>query len=71
MHHGYTAPVAYAAFVAHPVEHVFVNALPVALPAKIMRVHVVTGWVYLALQLVEVATVHSGFDFLWGVGGDA
>ncbi|KHO11746.1 hypothetical protein MAA_10690 [Metarhizium robertsii ARSEF 23] len=67
VHHRFTAPVAFASQYAHPAEHLLANVLPVALPPMLLRVHVVTMWVFVACQLVETATVHSGYDFLRGL----
>ncbi|KZZ99441.1 Sterol desaturase family protein [Moelleriella libera RCEF 2490] len=63
LHHRYTAPVAFASEYAHPVEHVFANVLPVVLPGMLLRTHIVVMWAFLAWQLLEAATVHSGYDF--------
>ncbi|POR34871.1 Carboxypeptidase, partial [Tolypocladium paradoxum] len=65
-HHRFTAPVAFASQYAHPAEHVVANALPVALPPLALRAHVLTMWAFVAWQLVETATVHSGYDFFAG-----
>lgn len=65
-HHKFTAPVAFASQYAHPLEHVIANTLPIVLPPMLLRSHVVTLWVFLAYQLVETATVHSGYDFFHG-----
>jgi sterol desaturase/sphingolipid hydroxylase (fatty acid hydroxylase superfamily) len=67
IHHEFTAPVALAAQYAHPVEQFLANTLPVALPPVLLGSHIVTMWVFLAVTLVETATVHSGFDFLGGI----
>lgn len=67
MHHKFTAPVAFASQYAHPVEHIIANMLPIALPPLILRVHVVTMFIFLASMLIETSTVHSGYDFLGGV----
>lgn len=66
VHHRFTAPVAFSSQYAHPVEHVVANTLPIALPPLVLRTHVLTMWVFLAWQLIETATVHSGFDFFGG-----
>lgn len=66
VHHRFTAPVAFASQYAHPLEHVVANVLPIALPPLALGVHVMTMWVFVAWQLVETATVHSGFDFFGG-----
>ena len=67
IHHKFTAPVAFSSQYAHPVEHIFGNALPIALPPMLLRTHVLTMWVFLASQLLETSMVHSGYDFLGGV----
>ncbi|KAL2222464.1 putative C-4 methylsterol oxidase [Thermoascus aurantiacus ATCC 26904] len=66
LHHRFTAPVALAAQYAHPVEHVLANVLPISLPPQIIGSHVLTFWVYLAYELFNTATVHSGYDFFRG-----
>ncbi|KAK3949604.1 fatty acid hydroxylase superfamily-domain-containing protein [Pseudoneurospora amorphoporcata] len=62
-HHEFTAPTALSAQYAHPVEHLFANTLPIAIPAMVLGVHILTFWTFLAIMLVETATVHSGYDF--------
>ncbi|KAK3386332.1 fatty acid hydroxylase superfamily-domain-containing protein [Sordaria brevicollis] len=62
-HHEFTAPTALSAQYAHPVEHIFANTLPIAIPAMVLGVHILTFWTFLAIMLVETATVHSGYDF--------
>ncbi|KAJ5239688.1 hypothetical protein N7468_004307 [Penicillium chermesinum] len=62
-HHKFTAPIALAAQYAHPVEQIFANALPISLPPQLLRSHVLTFWVFLAWELFNTATVHSGYDF--------
>ncbi|KFA65273.1 hypothetical protein S40285_02721 [Stachybotrys chlorohalonatus IBT 40285] len=65
-HHRFTAPVAFASQYAHPLEHVVANTLPIVVPPLVLRAHVLTLWMYVGLQLLETATVHSGYDFLLG-----
>jgi sterol desaturase/sphingolipid hydroxylase (fatty acid hydroxylase superfamily) len=62
-HHRFTAPVALAAQYAHPLEHLFANILPISIPPQILRSHILTYWLFLAFELVETSTVHSGYDF--------
>lgn len=62
-HHRFTAPVALAAQYAHPLEHFFVNILPISIPPRILRSHILTYWLFLAFELVETSTTHSGYDF--------
>ncbi|KAJ5211587.1 uncharacterized protein N7498_003233 [Penicillium cinerascens] len=62
-HHKFTAPIALAAQFAHPLEQIFANALPISLPPQLLRSHVLTFWLFLAWELFNTATVHSGYDF--------
>lgn len=62
-HHKFTAPIALAAQFAHPIEQIFANALPISLPPQLLRSHVLTFWIFLAWELFNTATVHSGYDF--------
>ncbi|EAW11747.1 sterol desaturase family protein [Aspergillus clavatus NRRL 1] len=62
-HHRFTAPIALAAQYAHPIEQVFANALPISLPPQILGSHILTFWAFLAYELFNTATVHSGYDF--------
>lgn len=65
-HHRFTAPVALAAQYAHPIEHLVANILPISLPGQILRSHILVFWAYLAWELFNTATVHSGYDFFDG-----
>ncbi|KAK3330031.1 fatty acid hydroxylase superfamily-domain-containing protein [Apodospora peruviana] len=73
VHHEFTAPVALSAQYAHPIEQFVANTLPIAIPPLVLRTHILTMWSFLAWQLVETATVHSGYDFFAGAakGHDA
>ncbi|ORY80445.1 hypothetical protein BCR37DRAFT_381115 [Protomyces lactucae-debilis] len=62
-HHFFKAPLAFAAQYANPVEHLIANVLPILLPFVIMKAHILSYATFLALQLYETATVHSGYDF--------
>lgn len=62
-HHKFTAPIALAAQFAHPIEQIFANALPISVPPQIVGAHVLTFWLFLAFELFNTATVHSGYDF--------
>lgn len=63
-HHRFTAPVALAAQYATLTEHLLANVFPIVLPPMIIRSHIVTFWIFLAIELAETTAVHSGFDFL-------
>ncbi|KAF7589213.1 hypothetical protein BBP40_004598 [Aspergillus hancockii] len=62
-HHKFTAPIALAAQYAHPIEQIFANALPISLPPQLLGSHILTFWAFLAYELFNTATVHSGYDF--------
>ncbi|EHK23612.1 uncharacterized protein TRIVIDRAFT_36785 [Trichoderma virens Gv29-8] len=65
-HHKFTAPVAFSSQYAHPVEHLMANVLPILLPSLLLGSHILTMWVFVAFQLIETSTVHSGYDFFAG-----
>jgi methylsterol monooxygenase len=62
-HHKFTAPLAFSAQYANPVEHLLANVLPILLPFALTKAHIVSYACFLSLQLYETATVHSGYDF--------
>ncbi|EEH41690.1 C-4 methylsterol oxidase [Paracoccidioides lutzii Pb01] len=62
-HHTFTAPMAFAAQYAHPLEHLLANAIPVVLPLALRCVHVLSFALFLTSMLAETASVHSGYDF--------
>ncbi|KAF8639295.1 hypothetical protein AX17_001606 [Amanita inopinata Kibby_2008] len=64
-HHKFTAPMAFSAQYAHPIEHVIANILPIVVPLALTRAHILSFFVFFAFQLFETATVHSGYDFVW------
>ncbi|KAF4993505.1 hypothetical protein FGRMN_6434 [Fusarium graminum] len=66
VHHKFTAPVSFASQYAHPIEHIVANTIPIILPPILLRAHILTMWTFVAWQLIETATVHSGFDFFGG-----
>ncbi|KAL4723491.1 C-4 sterol methyl oxidase [Fusarium chlamydosporum] len=66
VHHKFTAPVSFSSQYAHPIEHIVANTIPIALPPVLLQTHILTMWAFVAWQLVETATVHSGYDFFGG-----
>ncbi|KAI5459462.1 fatty acid hydroxylase [Mariannaea sp. PMI_226] len=62
-HHRFTAPVAFASQYADVTEHIFANVLPMVLVPMVIHTHILTLWAFIASQLFETATVHSGYDF--------
>lgn len=63
-HHTFTAPMAFAAQYAHPVEHLFVGFIPMLVPLLLARAHILTFSVFYVVELFEVAADHSGYDFI-------
>ncbi|RGP63211.1 oxidoreductase [Fusarium longipes] len=66
IHHKFTAPVSFASQYAHPIEHIFANTIPIALPPLLLQTHILTMWAFLSWQLIETVIVHSGYDFFRG-----
>ncbi|XP_049535306.1 fatty acid hydroxylase domain-containing protein 2-like isoform X2 [Anopheles darlingi] len=60
-HHEFTAPVAWAAIYAHPIEHIFSNLLPPLLGIQLMRSHVLTTGLWLTFVIQDTITGHSGY----------
>jgi len=71
LHHEYSAPFGIAAEYAHPVEVVFTGLGFFVGPALLLlagvEMHVITMAAWLALRLVLVVDVHSGYDFPWAL----
>lgn len=65
-HHKFTAPMAFTAQYAHPIEHLIANISPIFVPSLILRSHIVVYWAFLGAELFETSTVHSGYDFFHG-----
>lgn len=65
-HHAFTPPIGLAAQYSSFGDHVLLGILPIAIPPMILKSHVVTFWIFLAMQLFETATMHSGYDFWAG-----
>lgn len=63
IHHRFTAPVALAAQYAHPIEQIVANILPITIPPQLLNSHILTFWLFMAYELLETTTVHSGYDF--------
>ncbi|EPS27196.1 hypothetical protein PDE_02139 [Penicillium oxalicum 114-2] len=63
-HHRFRVPVAMATLYAHPVEHIVTNILPIAWPARLFNVHIVTLWAFVGAVGLKAALAHSGYR-LW------
>lgn len=62
-HHLFNTPVAVASLYCHPVEHVVSNILPVIIPAHILRIHIVTFWLFSCGVIAQASLAHCGYSF--------
>ncbi|KAL3474860.1 fatty acid hydroxylase superfamily-domain-containing protein [Aspergillus californicus] len=60
-HHEFTTPIALATQYCHPVEHVISNIIPLSLPPRLVGVHVLTFWLFLAGSLLQAVVAHCGY----------
>ncbi|KAJ3034017.1 C-4 sterol methyl oxidase [Rhizophlyctis rosea] len=71
LHHEYSAPFGLAAEYAHPIEVLFTGMGFFVGPAILLLcgvdMHVMTMAAWLAVRLVTVVDVHSGYDFPWSI----
>lgn len=63
-HHTFTAPMAFSAQYAHPIEHITANVMPIVLPLALRRAHLLSSMIFVAFELWEAAADHSGYDFV-------
>ncbi|PYI34568.1 putative C-4 methylsterol oxidase [Aspergillus indologenus CBS 114.80] len=68
-HHRFHAPVALATLYVHPVEHILTNVLPIAGPARLFDVHVVTLWAFVGAVGLQAALAHCGYRLFEMPGG--
>ncbi len=61
-HHEFTAPCGLAAVYAHPVEHLVCNLTPLLLGPLLMRSHLLTTWLWLAVATINTINSHSGYN---------
>lgn len=64
IHHQYTAPVAYCAVYAHPLEHIVVNVAPVVAGPVLLGSHPVTAAAWIVMALVYTTNSHCGWFLL-------
>ncbi|KNC22065.1 hypothetical protein FF38_02002, partial [Lucilia cuprina] len=62
-HHEWTAPIAAITFYCHPLEHIFLNLIPVSTSFALMRSHVFTVWLFLTLAILNSMADHCGYSF--------
>lgn len=73
VHHRFRAPTAWSAQFAHPIEYLFGNMLPIALPILIVGPDPLTIWNFGLLALLNTQLVHSGYQLPlapWSVSHD-
>ncbi|CRG83089.1 hypothetical protein PISL3812_00437 [Talaromyces islandicus] len=61
-HHQFTTPVALASEYCHPVEHIVSNILPIIIPPTLLRVHIITFWLFITGAIMQASIAHSGYD---------
>lgn len=64
LHHRYTTPFAVAANYAHPLETLF-TGFGTVLPVLLLRPHLWTMLVWVAVRQWQAMSVHVGYDFPW------
>ncbi|OBT65739.1 hypothetical protein VE03_03345 [Pseudogymnoascus sp. 23342-1-I1] len=63
-HHTFTAPMAFSAQYAHPIEYITANVMPILVPLALRKAHLVSFAIFAAFELWEAAADHSGYDFV-------
>ncbi|KAF3384447.1 Fatty acid hydroxylase domain-containing protein 2 [Penicillium rolfsii] len=60
-HHEFRTPVAVASLYSHPVEHLVSNLIPIALPARIFNIHILSVWAFIAGVSLQATLAHCGY----------
>ncbi|KAL3449933.1 fatty acid hydroxylase superfamily-domain-containing protein [Aspergillus insuetus] len=60
-HHEFRTPIALASLYSHPVEHILSNLIPIALPARIFNIHILTLWAFIAGVSIQATLAHCGY----------
>src|SRR5438046_7732457 len=64
LHHKYTTPFGLASSHAHPLETIY-TGFGTVLPVLILRPHLFTVLVWVAVKQLQATAVHSGFQLPW------
>lgn len=64
-HHQWSHSIGIASETAHPVEFYLGNLVPLLAGPLLVRAHVFTLWVWLAVRIFETVDAHCGYDFPW------
>ncbi len=62
-HHEWTAPIAFSATYAHPVEHLLSNLLPATAGPALFNQHPTVVWLFYTYVIVFTVFAHSGYHF--------
>jgi sterol desaturase/sphingolipid hydroxylase (fatty acid hydroxylase superfamily) len=67
VHHSHIVTISMAAHYAHPLEFLFGNVIPVAIPTLILgeRMHMFTVFAWGFMRNCETMDGHSGYEFPW------
>jgi sterol desaturase/sphingolipid hydroxylase (fatty acid hydroxylase superfamily) len=63
-HHQWAVPVGVSALDTHPVEHVFVNLMPVIVGILLVHANVLGCSLYIILATLNTVAAHSGFKYI-------
>lgn len=61
-HHEWTAPVAWTSVYCHPIEHIVSNMGAVYIGIFLIKLHVVTTWIWLIFTVIKTINDHSGYN---------
>ncbi|KAL1302721.1 hypothetical protein AAFC00_003076 [Neodothiora populina] len=59
--------MALAAQYAHPLEYLMSSVLPFEIPARLLKMHIVTYWIFLSGATLVTVVAHSGYDIFAGL----
>jgi len=62
-HHEWTAPIAFVAIYAHPIEHLVSNLMPIMMGPLLMGSHLSVTWLWFFIGVTNTLFTHSGYHF--------
>ncbi len=65
IHHEWSTPIAILALYTHPVEHIFLNMLPLIVAPIIFQSHILVIFFFLSYETLVALISHSGYKFPW------
>lgn len=63
-HHEWQAPISLTVFYVHPIEHIFVNVLPILSGPLILQTHPLFTWFWILFSLIVAMSNHSGWYYI-------